>query len=168
MGASPAQALWKKYPGILALMAALLMLAGLGWWSSSKKSPASPAEASGGLAQKPPVGATPAPSLPRSEPAAAAALGTSTLREPVLPASTLPSVPAEGGTPATIPTPPDPVARPASASRERASPDAGEKVAVTSRVKEAPAARSSIRSNPNPPVVRRDDSGSAGGWTIRK
>ncbi|MBL8401347.1 MULTISPECIES: serine/threonine-protein kinase [Candidatus Accumulibacter] len=169
MGASPGLALWKKYPGILALLVALLMLGGLGWWSSSKKTPASPAEASSGLVQKPPAGATTAPSLPRSEPAAAATVNASTLREPMLPASTLQSVPTEVGTPATIPAPPpDPVARPTTASRERASPDSGEKVAVTSKVKEAPSPRANIRSDRNPPVVKRDDSGSAGGWTIRK
>ncbi|MBL8409372.1 MAG: protein kinase [Candidatus Accumulibacter sp.] len=172
--ASPGQVLWKKYPGIVALFVALLVLGALAWWSSSKKSPVTPAEVSGELAQKPPVAVTPAASPPRGE-SPAAALSAPTLRDPVLPASAPLSVPAAPGSPAEVHTPSSipaplagPVAGPAPVSRERASSASGEKVAVKSRVREAPSPQPSVRSDPNPPVVKRDDSGSAGGWTIRK
>jgi hypothetical protein len=160
LGALPGQAIWKKYPGVVALVCALLVLGGLAWWSGSK-TPAPPAEVRASPAHQPQASVPPAPPSPRSEPSPATALSGPAVGDPIPPASAPLSVPA------AIPLPP-----PAPAARERvterASSVSQEKVAAKSRAKAAPPQQPSVRNDPNPPVVKRDESGSAGGWTIRK
>jgi serine/threonine-protein kinase len=160
LGALPGQAIWKKYPGVVALVCALLVLGGLAWWSGSK-TPAPPAEVRASPAHQPQASVPPAPPSPRSEPSPATALSGPAVGDPIPPASAPLSVPA------AIPLPP-----PAPAARERvterASSVSQEKVAAKSRAKAAPPQQPSVRTDPNPPVVKRDESGSAGGWTIRK
>jgi serine/threonine protein kinase len=159
-GALPGLPLWKKYPGVVALFCALLVLGGLAWWSGSK-TPTPLVQAPGGPAQQPQASVPTPPASPRSEGSPATALSAPALRDPLPPAG------APLPVPAAIPSPPPaPIAREQVA--ERVSSVSGEKVAAKSRAKAAPSQQPSVRNDPNPPVVKRDESGSAGGWTIRK
>jgi hypothetical protein len=171
LGDSSGQALWKKYPGVIALVCALCALAGLVWWNGGSKSPVPPAEVPDGLARQPPASAPPATASPPAAPTAAAAPSAPKVPARVAPAAAAVTVSPEVSAPAAISAPaPVPVSRPAPVSRERGAERArsAPKEKVVAKSPAAPAQQPSVRSDPNPPVVKRDESGSAGGWTIRK
>ncbi|WP_300454905.1 serine/threonine-protein kinase [Accumulibacter sp.] len=181
VGEARQQVFWRSYPGIVALVFALLVVGALAWWSGRAKTAAP--QTSGELAHKPEASRSATVSSTPAGPVAADSPSTASFSAPALPASdsvrpaTLPTssgpvqalAPQESGIPATGPALPKP------SSPARAA-DSGQRVVVRSSAEQKVVARSraepppqaSVRSDPIPPVVRREEVGSTGGWTIRK
>lgn len=178
---------WRRYPGIVALVLALFVVGGLAWWSGRGKSSMPAPEGSGEVVQKP-AASTPALATPSSPPLAtqmpaAAAVATPPGSDPVRPASAslsgspegpAPGVPDAGvaGTLPATPAKPAALARPADAGRDRlavrSNSGPADKPAARPRVRDEQMPQTSVRSDPSPPVARREEATSGGGWTIRK